>query len=198
MLDISGITEDLTTTVDISSYLPSGTSLVLNSDAKVEVIAKVEPVVKATYEVPVANFTIQNVRDGYNANYMESTVAVEISGAESELAGISAKDITGTADASNLGAGEHHLNVQITLEQEHCWVIGTVTLPVTITDHNTAETGTSDNTDTTDSESKTNDTADTAAAGDAADKSDKTDKTDKTVTENSTAGSDVERSSNNP
>lgn len=198
VLDISGITEDLTTTVDISSYLPSGTSLVLNSDAKVEVIAKVEPVVKATYEVPVANFTIQNVRDGYNANYMESTVAVEISGAESELAGISAKDITGTADASNLGAGEHHLNVQITLEQEHCWVIGTVTLPVTITDHNTAETGTSDNTDTTDSESKTNDTADTAAAGDAADKSDKTDKTDKTATENGAAGSDAERSSNNP
>ena len=84
---------------------------------------------------------------------------------ESELAGISAKDITGTADASNLGAGEHHLNVQITLEQEHCWVTGTVTLPVTITDHNTAETGASDNTDTTDSESKTNDTAGTAAAG---------------------------------
>mgnify|MGYP002671997780 FL=1 len=153
VLDISGITEDLTTTVDISSYLPSGTALVLNSDAKVEVTAEVEPVVKATYEVPVANFTIQNVRDGYNANYMESTVAVEISGAESELAGISAKDITGTADASNLGAGEHHLNVEITLEQEHCWVTGTVTLPVTITDHNTAEMGTSDNTDTTDSES---------------------------------------------
>ena len=140
----------------------------------------------------MANFTIQNVRDGYNANYMESTVAVEISGAESELAGISAKDITGTADASNLGAGEHHLNVQITLEQEHCWVTGTVTLPVTITDHNTAETGASDNTDTTDSESKTNDTAGTAAAGDAADKS------DKTATENGAAGSDAERSSNNP
>ena len=37
VLDISGITEDLTTTVDISSYLPSQTALVLNSDAKVEV-----------------------------------------------------------------------------------------------------------------------------------------------------------------
>ena len=83
-------------------------------------------------------------------------------------------------------------------EQEHCWVTGTVTLPVTITDHNTAETGTSDNTGTTDSESKTNDTAGTAAAGDAADKSDKTDKTDKTATENGAAGSDAERSSNNP
>ena len=184
--------------MDISSYLPSGTSLVLNSDAKVEVIAKVEPVVSATYEIPAANFTIQNVRDGYNANYLESTVAVEISGAESELAGISAKDITGTADASNLGAGEHHLNVEITLAQEHCWVTGTVTLPVTITDHNTAEAGTTDDADATDSESKITDTAGTAAAGDAAEKSDKTDKTDKTVTENSTAGSDVERSSNNP
>ena len=197
VLDISGITEDLTTTVDISSYLPSQTALVLNSDAKVEVTAKVEPVVKATYEVPVANFTIQNVRDGYNANYLESTVAVEISGAESELAGISAKDITGTADASNLGAGEHHLNVEITLAQEHCWVTGTVTLPVTITDHNTAEAGTTDDADATDSESKITE-HNTAAAGDAAEKPDKTDKTDKTVTENSTAGSDAERSSNNP
>ena len=30
VLDISGITEDLTTTVDISSYLPRGSALVLN------------------------------------------------------------------------------------------------------------------------------------------------------------------------
>ena len=44
VLDMSGATEDVETTVDITSYLPDGTSLVLAADAKVEVKVKVEPI----------------------------------------------------------------------------------------------------------------------------------------------------------
>lgn len=132
VLDITDITEDLVTTVDITSYLPSGTSLVLNSDAKVEVTVKVEPIVTKQLEVPVTNLTIESPRDGYTLEYNVDTVAVEIGGIESVLAELSAKDITGTVNMGNLGAGEHELEVHFNLDGEQCWVSMPVKVSVAI------------------------------------------------------------------
>ena len=53
VLDVTDATSDIKNTVDISSYLPSGVSLVLASDAKIEVTVKVESMEKISYEVPV-------------------------------------------------------------------------------------------------------------------------------------------------
>ncbi len=55
VLEVTDITENLVRTVDITSYLPEGTALVLASDAKVDVTVKVEAVVKESFEVPTAN-----------------------------------------------------------------------------------------------------------------------------------------------
>lgn len=132
VLDISGITENLETTVDITSYLPSGTSLVLNSDAKVEVTVKVEPIVTENIVIPVGNLTIENLQDGYTARIDSDTVTVAVSGAKSEVEAVDADGLKGVINASGLGEGEHHLAVEFTLEGEHCW-IDSVRVPVTIT-----------------------------------------------------------------
>ena len=63
VLDMSGATEDVETTVDITSYLPDGTSLVLAADAKVEVKVKVEPITTKTFEVDASAFTLENIPD---------------------------------------------------------------------------------------------------------------------------------------
>ncbi len=131
VLDVTDISEDLVTTVDISSYLPSGTSLVLTSDAKIEVTVKVEPVAKKIFEVPVANITAESLRDAYLLEFDEDIVAVEISGPESILSELKAKNITGTVNAGGLGAGKHRLTVNFALE-EYCWVTETVKVPVVI------------------------------------------------------------------
>lgn len=141
VLDITDITEDLVTTVDITSYLPAGTSLVLNSDAKVEVTVKVEPVVTKQLEVPVTNLTVANPRDGYALEYNVDTVSVEIAGIESVLAELKAKDITGTLNMGNLGAGEHELEVEFDLDGELCWVSMPVKVPVTIIRNESSNVG---------------------------------------------------------
>lgn len=133
VLDITGITEDLVTIVDISSYLPSGTSLVLSSDAKVEVAVRVEPLITKTLEVPVTNLVIENLREGYAAEYGEDTIAVEIAGAESVVSEVKAKDILGTANASGLGSGEHYLAVEFAMDSELCWISQPAKVLVNIT-----------------------------------------------------------------
>lgn len=132
VLDITGIRENLVTTVDISSYLPSGTSLVLNSDAKVEVTVHVEPVITRVLELPTQGIPIQNLREGYRASYDAATIPVEVRGAQSEMEGLTAADLTGSADAGNLGAGEHILEVTLEVNREQCWIGLPVTVPATI------------------------------------------------------------------
>lgn len=138
VLDISGITDSLETTVDITSYLPSGTSLVLNSDAKVDVTVKVEPIVTENIAIPVGNLTIENLQDGYTARIDTDTVTVAVSGAKSEVEAVDAGSLKGIINAGSLGEGEHHLAAEFTLEGEHCW-IDSVSVPVTIVSSNDAE-----------------------------------------------------------
>lgn len=131
VLDVTDITESLVTLVDITSYLPSGTSLVLTSDAKIEVTVKVEPVVSKVYEVPVANLTVENLREAYLLEFDDDVVAVEISGPESIISELKAKNIVGTVNASGLGVGKHRLTVNLALE-DYCWLTETVKVPAVI------------------------------------------------------------------
>lgn len=115
VLDVTDIEDDLTVTVDISSYLPEGTALVLASDAKVEVTAKVELLASKTFEVPVKNLTVTNLHEGYLLEFDEDTMEVRISGPDSVVSELKAKDITGTLDAGGIGVGRHQLTVEIAL-----------------------------------------------------------------------------------
>lgn len=169
VLDVNGISEDLVTTVDISSYLPSGTSLVLSSDAKVEVTVKVEPIQSKTFEVPVANLTVENLREAYLLEFEDDTVTVEISGPESVISELKAKGIKGTINASGLSVGKHRLTVTFALE-DYCWITENVRVSAVISGDATAnaeeeeksveqetetETGTEENSETNTQESTT-------------------------------------------
>ena len=119
-------------TVDITSYLPEGTALVLASDAKVDVTVKVEAVVKESFEVPTANLAVNNLREGYRLEFEEDVVPVEISGPSSIISNLEAKDIKGTVNANGTGTGKHQMTVDLTLEK-YCWLTETIKVPVQIT-----------------------------------------------------------------
>lgn len=154
VLDVTDITEDLVTMVDISSYLPSGTSLVLTSDAKVEVTVKVEPILSRTFEVPVANLSIENLRESYEMEFDEDVAVVEVSGPESVVSELKAKDIKGTINASGLGVGKHRVAVNFSLD-DYCWTTGTVRVPVVIIGDTTENKNAGENSETTETEEST-------------------------------------------
>lgn len=118
VLDMSGATEDVETTVDITSYLPDGTSLVLAADAKVEVKVKVEPITTKTFEVDASAFTLENIPDATKAKITEDTIQVEVTGAESDIKKLSADDITGTVNLQGYGNGEHNIAADIDVDNE--------------------------------------------------------------------------------
>lgn len=140
VLDVTDMSEDFETIVDITSYLPEETALVLASDAKVEVTVRIEPVQKKSFELPVTNLTVENLRDGYELEFDEDTVTVEISGPESIIGALKAKGIQGAVNANGMGSGSHRLTVELFLEQ-YCWLTENVRVPVTIMGNGTEEGG---------------------------------------------------------
>ncbi len=132
VLDMSGATEDVETTVDITSYLPDGTSLVLAADAKVEVKVKIEPITTKIFEVDASAFTLENIPDETKAKITEDTIEIEITGAESDIEKLAADDIAGIVNLQGYGIGEHKIDAEIDVDKE-LYQIKTVRIPVKIT-----------------------------------------------------------------
>lgn len=149
VLDVTDLTEDLETTVDITSYLPSGTSLVLKTDAKIEVKVKVEPIVTKTFELPVTGLAVDGLRDGYSIQYNQDMFEIEVGGAESAMSDLTAKDITGAINLSGFGTGEHQVEVNLTIGAENCWINRTIRVPIVVLGEDPVEdVGTDENTQT--------------------------------------------------
>lgn len=139
VLDVTNATGDVKTTVDISSYLPNGVSLVLASDAQIEVTVKIEPLVEKSFEIPVSALTVENLPENQEISFLLDSLTVEIAGAESDMKKLSEDDIKGVIDASGLEKGEHNVTVTILLDEELYQTTSTITIPVNVKDLNEEE-----------------------------------------------------------
>lgn len=131
VINLSEITTDFTTTVDISSYLPSGVSLVDSSQSKVKISVDILSQVDKQLDIPTKNITIQNLGKNLSGTFDTDTISVTITGFESDLAELDSSTITGIVDASGLKEGDHTVNVTLNLSDEYS-VKDTVTANVTI------------------------------------------------------------------
>lgn len=109
VLNLDDRTTDLETDVDITAYLPEGTALVLNSDGKITVTVKVEPIVEKTYQVPVDNISLENLSDEYDCEYDAKYVKLTVSGSEENMSILKKQNIRGTLELTGLSEGEHKL-----------------------------------------------------------------------------------------
>lgn len=166
VLDVTGAVADVATTVDISSYLPDGISLVLASDAKIEVKVKIEAMVKKSFEIPVSALTVENLPETEKINFLLEDLTVEIAGAESDMKKLSAEDIKGTVDVSGLEEGEHKVVVTLLLDANLYQTTSTITIPVYIGDGNVETTEEIIETETEEDTADSKDTAEKSQTSD--------------------------------
>lgn len=115
VVNLSNITSDWETTVDLSSYLPDGVLLVNSDDSKATITVTLKEEGQKTFDVPTSNLTIQNLSSGLSGTFTSDTVSITISGPNSELSQLDASTLTGSVDASGLTAGKHVLAVNLSL-----------------------------------------------------------------------------------
>ncbi len=192
VLNVDGANKDITTSIDISEYLPDGVSLTKNSQATVSVTIRIEPYTTQNYNIPVSNISVNGLDDNYNLAFGQTTVNAPVSGMSSDLSSLNVNSIKGSIDVSSLGEGTHTVDVTLTLDADK-FVQQATTTDVTITrkpDGTTTTTTNDGNTNhnTSNSESTGNNTGNGTTDTTGEDSDNKTTREDGTDS-NSTGGS---------
>jgi len=102
-LDVTGLTSDLQTTVDLEDYLPSGTSFGDSDFSGIaNVVVDIAPVSSKDITLDSSDITYDNVPENYSISLTDSTYNVTIKGLEDTIESVDAADLNAVADISLL------------------------------------------------------------------------------------------------
>ena len=102
VLNVSGARDDLTTTIDITEYLPDGVELVDAADATVTVTVRIEAYQSKTFTIDTKDITVNGLGDGYELAFEQNSVTVTISGLQNDLNRLSSADLASAIDVSGM------------------------------------------------------------------------------------------------
>lgn len=161
VLNVSGARDDLTTTIDITEYLPDGVELVDAADATVTVTVRIEAYQSKTFTIDTKDITVNGLGDGYELAFEQNSITVTISGLQNDLNRLSAADLASAIDVSGMEEGLHQVNLEIELDETN-YAARTVSVEVKIS-KKSSENGDSNDDNPTDD---TSDSEDTSAGDD--------------------------------
>ncbi len=115
LINISGASTDVTKEIDISAQLPTGVYLYDSSQAKISVIAKIEPLETKAYNIPVSEIDKINVPQGYSAVIEESQVSLVLIGLARYHDEMDIDKLEAYVDLKNTVEGDNEVIVKFTL-----------------------------------------------------------------------------------
>lgn len=113
VIDVSGLSASIETTVDITQYLPDGVTLVNSSDAIIDVFVDIEKYESRVYNISANRIQIEGLEENAQITFEDSTVAVTIGGTVDALDKLTASNITLILDASGLSKGTHNVELRM-------------------------------------------------------------------------------------
>lgn len=122
VIDVSGITDNLETTIDITEFLPDNVELVNATDANISVIVKIETYDSRNYTIRTSNLDVEGLSEDCELTFNSQNLIVTVAGASDNISKLFAKDIEGTINVSDLEPGTHVVKVQLALdENRYTW-----------------------------------------------------------------------------
>lgn len=153
VLNVSRAREDITTTIDISEYLPDGVELVNASDATVTVTVRIEAYESKKFNLNTSQITVDGLDTNYDLSFEQSTVAVTVSGLKDNLNVLTVSQLSASIDVTDLGVGTHQVNLELSLDEDN-YAYQTITVTVEIKEKAKDDSeNTDDNSSEKDSES---------------------------------------------
>ena len=154
VLNVSGASEDITTTIDISEYLPDGVELVNASDATVTVTVRIEAYELKKFNLSTSQINVNGLDSNYDLSFDQSTVAVTVSGLKNDLNKLNTSQLSASIDVTDLGVGTHQVNLDFNLDEDN-YAYQTITVTIEIKDKTKDDSeNTDDNSSENDSESE--------------------------------------------
>ncbi len=112
-LDVSGLTGDLETTIDLSKYLPDGV-VIAGDTTSVSVQVIIERIISRSISLSASDITITNKTADYDYDIsFDDENVVVISGLSDEISDLTAKDLDITIDGETLTQGTNTVTPEI-------------------------------------------------------------------------------------
>ena len=116
LIDVTGKSEDFTTSVNLTDLLPTGIQLARNINSTASVTAKILPYNSRELSIPSTNITtLPENMDAYDVIFEKEKVIVRVKGKEADLDKLTVKDIKLSVNLQNYKEGEWEVPVQVSL-----------------------------------------------------------------------------------
>lgn len=113
-ISVSGMNEDLQTTINLNKYLPDGV-IVADTSGDVVVNVAIEKMEEKTITLATKDITFNNKQDGYTYTLsLSEGYGVNVSGLSHIIEGIEVKDLNPSIDCTGLSVGEHTVTITLT------------------------------------------------------------------------------------
>ena len=131
VLNVSGAKDDISTSIDITEYLPDGIELVDSADANVTVTVRIEAYKAKTYEINSNSVTVKGLEEGYELTFEDVRIPVMINGLKKDLDRLNVSEIPAEIDVTGLKEGTHRVTLNLKLNEEN-YAYQPITIAVSI------------------------------------------------------------------
>ena len=147
VISVEGANTDVAIVVDVSEYLPAGVELAMPEQANVEIMVSVDKVKTKSYNINTENVIVIGLPTHTTMEYALSSLAVDITGLETDINALTNEMIMASIDVTGLGVGTHEVELKLDLHEKYSYEVVKVevTIAEEVEDSASSGDGTSDN-----------------------------------------------------
>lgn len=137
VINIDGMREDTDVDIDLNPYLAEvGLSLVDETANRVAVRVLIEEKETKEFTLPVERINVAGLKEDHELTYSGTSVKISVRALKENMDTLQTADINAALDVSELAAGVHTLQLNVTLPSNKFEVVGDVNVQITIEDKN--------------------------------------------------------------
>lgn len=140
VVSVEGAEKDVTATIDVSEYIPGGVEMAVSEQAMVEITISVGKVKTKAYTINTEDIVVIGLGTHHSLEYDLSSLAVHITGLESDINVLKEEMLVGSIDVTELDVGIYRVELVLDLD-ENKYSHNKVKVKVKITDVAGVETG---------------------------------------------------------
>lgn len=149
IISVAGASKDVTTTIDVSEYIPDGVQLVDSEQATIEITISIGKIKEKSFSLKTSDIVVTGLPTHARIEFALSSIAVNISGLETDVNLLSNEALNASIDVTDLEPGTHEVDLILDIDETK-YTYEKIKITIMIT---TAESD-SENGSETDSESE--------------------------------------------
>ena len=117
IISVAGANKDITTTIDVSEYIPEGAQLVNPEQATIEITISIGKIKEKSFSLKTSDIVVTGLPTHATIEFELSSIAVNISGLETDVNLLTNTGLNASIDVTDLGVGTHKVKLVLDIDE---------------------------------------------------------------------------------